>query len=91
MTDIIFKGGQFDKMVLMMKLFVFKSVQSTIQQSSRGPIPSSASHGCGSLPSDHARRDTSAAGESGLRLPAAADQQVMRTRQGLGLGYVAWA
>lgn len=61
--------------------FVWQSVQSAVQQSARSPVPSSASHGRGPVPSDHARRDASAARESGLQLPAA--QQWKPGRDGL--------
>lgn len=44
-------------------------MQSSIKQSSRCPVSSGASHGCGSVSSDDARGDASAAGESGLRFP----------------------
>lgn len=50
-------------------------MQSTFQQSSRGPVPSGASHGGGPVPPDHACRDASASGESGLQFPAVTDQQ----------------
>lgn len=55
-------------------------MQSAVQQSSWGPIPSGAGHGCGSVPSDHARGDASAAGESGLQFPAAGRQHSGRDR-----------
>lgn len=42
-------------------------MQSPIKQSSRSPIPSSTLHDCGSVPSDDAFRDDSAAGAGGLR------------------------
>lgn len=56
------------------EFFALQSVQSTIQQSTWGPVPSSASHVCGSVPSDHACGDASAAGESGLQFPAGQQQ-----------------
>lgn len=59
---------------LTLELFVLQSVQSAIQQSSWGPVPSGASHVCGSVPSDHACGDASAAGESGLQFPAEQQQ-----------------
>lgn len=50
-------------------------MQSAIQQSAWGPVPAGASHGRGPVPPDHACRDASASGESGLQFPAATDQQ----------------
>lgn len=50
-----------------MELFFLQSVQSSIKQSSWSPIPSSAIHSRGSVPSNHACWDDSAAGESGLQ------------------------
>lgn len=58
----------------MLKL-VLQSVQSAIQQGSRGPVPSGASHGRGSVPADDAHGDAASSGESGLQLPAATDGQ----------------
>lgn len=56
--------------LLTLEFLASQSMQSAIQQSSWGPVPSGASHVCGSVPSDHARGDASAAGESGLQFPA---------------------
>lgn len=73
----------FEKYPILWNVFFFlpfyQSVQSAIQQSARSAISSGASHGCGSVPSDHARGDDAAAGESGLWLPAAG-QPAMRKR-----------
>lgn len=46
-------------------------MQSTIQQSPRHSFPSGASHGRGSVSSDHAHGDAASPGESGLQLPGA--------------------
>lgn len=51
---------------------LLQSVSGAVQQGSRRPLPSGASHGGGPLPTDDAHGAAAAPGEGGLQLPAAA-------------------